>query len=130
MILIVSGSRRLYTHEWLTIDRTLTALFKERGVTELYHGDAAGVDKYAARVGADAGLAVTPFPADWAWGKSAGMLRNAVMLRAAIAESARRQLPDPILVAFPRPDGKGTQGCMKEAQSLGLEVIVQGFSWL
>lgn len=54
-----------------------------------------------------------PMPADWdLLGPAAGMIRNKKMVDAG-AE---------LVIAFPLPDGKGTQGCMRYAATKGIPV--------
>lgn len=59
------------------------------------------------------GMNVVRFPADWKrYGKSAGPMRNAEMLRL--------QKPD-LVLAF--PGGTGTADCCRQAKALGIRVL-------
>jgi hypothetical protein len=83
--------------------------------TVLIHGDAVGADRLAGRWGANrAGVEVLVFPANWEqFGKAAGHLRNARMLR--------EGLPDMVL---PCPNGgPGTRNMVKQARLAGVPVL-------
>lgn len=81
----------------------------------LIHGAAKGADTMAHNWAMERGYTSTGYPANWQeFGKSAGMRRNRWMLDA---------FPNALVVAFPLPGGKGTQGMMAEAKKRGREVI-------
>lgn len=87
----------------------LLGKLSELGATRLLHGNARGVDRWAARtVGT---FPIKKFDADWErYGKSAGHRRNAEMIKHADA-----------LLAF--PGGVGTANCIEHARRKGIPVI-------
>lgn len=82
----------------------------------IIHGAAPGADSIAGELAEIRGdLIVESFPADWnKYGKSAGPRRNIEMLN---------QNPDRIY-AFPLSDSIGTYHTIKEAQRMGIPVII------
>jgi hypothetical protein len=117
MRVIVTGSRA-----WPDAQRVYDALsvvYNEHGPFTLVHGACpTGADFFAARwAEAARGLGVTEekFRADWEGrGRAAGPERNARM----IAKGAN------LVLAFPLPEGKGTQGTIKLARQAGIDVKV------
>lgn len=70
------------------------------------------VDKVARRLG----ITVRCYPADWQkHGRAAGPIRNRNMLL--------KEMPD-VVVAFPEPNGKGTQDCIRQSLELNRDVVV------
>lgn len=117
MRILITGSR-----DW--VDRNIV----HRGISEwvrdnvpvgetsiLVHGDATrGVD----RMGRDFARAMwwleeEPHPADWSWGKSAGMHRNSEM----VARGAD------VCLAFIRIGSPGATHCAREAAKSGIPLI-------
>jgi hypothetical protein len=99
--------------DWLVVQ------CEQRGVTELRHGAAKGVDQRAAAEVSQRlpGVKVRPFPAQWrselGYNARAGLERNATML-----------LADPVVeVLFAFPGDTGTAHCVRTAQSAGIEVV-------
>ena len=89
------------------------ALWTTLGATTLVHGAARGVDSliaaHVARTHADA--VVEAHTADWnCYGRAAGHLRNAEMLRANVGA----------LIAF--TGGRGTANCVEQATRMGIPV--------
>lgn len=85
-------------------------------VTILVHGDAS---RGADRMGRDFARAMwwlqeEAHPADWGWGKSAGMQRNSEMVQAGAD----------VCLAFIRNNSKGATHCMIEAHKAGIPVKV------
>ncbi len=79
----------------------------------LIHGAARGADSMAGQYGAEMGLKVQAFPADWAThGRAAGPIRNRQML----VEGK----PD-LVIAF--AGGRGTANMMVQAREAGVPVI-------
>lgn len=85
----------------------------------LIHGGAQGVDTQAAAIARDLGWGEWGVPiSQGAWerhGNSAGYRRNRLMLEMC--------QPD-VVLAFPSPNGSGTQNCIAQARALGLDVRV------
>lgn len=145
-VAVTGGRDHVITHEE---DKRFRALLQEKwlsgGVIHVVvlHGNCRGVDQRAAEIAESAGFPAVPFEAPWKWvrniahltlehhaqlteaqgfprakikgiaehvAKKAGPLRNYVMLGAA-----------DLLVAF--PGGIGTDGCVRQAVALGVEVI-------
>jgi hypothetical protein len=110
----------------------LVAQCEQRGVTELRHGAAKGVDQRAAAEVSRRlpGVKVRPFPAQWrselGYNARAGLERNSVMLFAGpegssiFHDDARLVLVE-VLFAF--PGDTGTAHCVRTAQSAGIEVV-------
>lgn len=96
MRVLVCGGRDY--NDAFQLNQEMDSLHREINIAELIHGAARGADSLAAAWAHSRGVADRPFPADWkAHGKSAGFIRNEVMLR--------EGKPD-LVVAF--PGGKGT----------------------
>ena len=117
MIAAVTGGREYHpTQEELD---WLVTQCEQRGVTELRHGAAKGVDQRASAEVSRLlpGIKVRPFPAQWrseqGYNARAGLERNAAML-----------LADPVVeVLFAFPGGPGTAHCVRTAQGAGIEVV-------
>lgn len=97
----------------------LNELDRTGDVSCIIHGAARGADSLAEDwalrrcTGLGNSIGVSRFPADWTrFGKSAGYIRNAQMLR--------EGMPD-LVVAF--PGGRGTANMVKLAKDAGVEVI-------
>lgn len=79
----------------------------------IIQGGAKGADLMARTYAKTHGVPCITFEADWKkHGKSAGPIRNSLMLRAHL---------DAVVLAF--PGGRGTADCVQQAQGLGLTVI-------
>lgn len=73
---------------------------------KLLHGAARGLDSIAAKIGNAWGFRVIAFPADWdKYKRQAGPIRNLEMLD---------EKPE-LVLAFPKPDSKGTIHCITHA---------------
>ena len=80
----------------------------------LVHGDARGVDRWAAEFAKGLRVEVVAYPADWkAHGKAAGPIRNRRMLT--------EGKPDAVL-AF--PGGAGTADMVRQARAAGVHVAL------
>lgn len=114
MILIVTGGRD-YTPTRPQL-HSLKLMMEARGVTELAHGDALGVDRTVAlMVGSEMlHVAVKRFPYKAEHGRAGGPIRNSEMAAYAKGKPA-------VCVAF--PGGKGTADMVTKAQRAGIEVI-------
>lgn len=90
-------------------------------ITLLYQGGASGADAGAAEWAMEEGVETRTIRANWKlYKKSAGPLRNAAMLKEALAESAARgQLL--IIIAF--PGGKGTADMLRKGRSAGVPCL-------
>lgn len=133
--ILVTGSR-----DWTdraTIRRALVKALDQNwtgGRAVLVHGGARGADTIAEeewRILRDlgpirtdgpaeppgwwlAGLDIEAHPARWGdYGKRAGMVRNAEMVRAGVT----------VCLAFPLGESRGTRGCMALAEKAGIPVI-------
>lgn len=114
-VVLVCGSR-LWTDE-AAIREALEAL--PNTFRKLVHGDCRGADKLAGKIGAELGMEVVPYPADWArWARAAGPRRNAEMLKAN---------PD-LVLAFTRDleTSFGTRDMVRRAQAHGVPVKIYG----
>lgn len=110
MRVLVTGSR-----QWNDARAIMDRLADYPPGTVLVHGDARGADRMAQRIGQDLGLVDEPHPADWTqYGKAAGRIRNAEMVRAGAD----------ICIAFPLPDSVGTWDCVRRAKTAGIPVEV------
>lgn len=114
MILIVTGGRDYTpTHPQL---HSLKLMMEARGVTELFHGDARGVDTVVAKMVASSlpHITIIAFPYDSNLGRSGGPIRNSQMAQTAKGKTA-------VCVAF--PGGKGTADMVTKAQRAGIEIV-------
>jgi YspA, cpYpsA-related SLOG family len=125
MRVIVTGSRKWHLPE--VVLHELSEVLKELPEGEnltVVHGSArSGADAYAAEWCRRWELSGYPceerWPADWKrHGKRAGILRNIGMVDAGAD----------VVLAFPLPDGKGTQHCM--AYAAEREIPVRNFGLL
>lgn len=119
MRVIVTGSRKWPTAK--TVYDALSDALMEHGPFILMHGACStGADFYASQwARAHPEVAEDRFPADWAGrGRAAGPERNMRM----VATGAD------LVLAFPLPDGRGTQHCMSVAREAGIPVQVWGLS--
>lgn len=116
MRVIVTGSRA-----WpdpVRVAHELNKLYLQHGPFVLVHGACAtGADAAAHHwyetAGEDLGCIEVRYPADWEqYRKKAGPIRNKEM----ISKGAD------LVLAFPLPDGKGTQHTMDLAREAGIEV--------
>lgn len=115
MRVIVTGSRR-----WDSMEAVFDALwgvFHEHGAFQLIHGACStGADDLASywyrTAGKHLGCTEMKYPANWNMGKAAGPARNVRMVSAGAD----------LVLAFPLPEGSGTQHTMKLAKEAGIEV--------
>lgn len=116
MRVIVTGSRK-----WpdpLRVAHELNTLYLQHGPFTLTHGACAtGADAAAAHwqetAGRDLGCIEIKHPADWdQFGKRAGPIRNKKMIEAGAD----------LVLAFPLPEGSGTQHTIELARAAGIEV--------
>lgn len=91
-------------------------------VITVVHGGARGLDDIADRwawgmMQEGWGVRVESHPANWKLhGKRAGVIRNQLMV----------DLGADVCLAFPQPDGTGTQHCMSRAAEAGIPVLNYG----
>lgn len=113
MRVLVCGGRFFENGDWLY--RVLDEIHAETPITCLMQGGAMGADFLAHHWARDRRIPDHPtFHADWqAYGKAAGPIRNAKMLR--------EGKPD-LVVAF--PGGSGTDNMASLARKAGVEVRV------
>lgn len=110
MRVLVCGGRDY--DDAVTVDRVLDRVHSRRPITCVIHGGARGADSLAGAWAKRRGVRVEEYPADWKrYGRAAGMIRNAEMLRAG--------RPDRV-VAF--PGGRGTAGMKRLARTAGVPV--------
>lgn len=89
----------------------LDGLRHRHNITEVYVGDAMGVDRDVYDWAKQRGIKVTKFKAHWdVWGNMAGCVRNGKMLD---------EKPD-LLIAF--PGGRGTQDCVNQANDRRISI--------
>lgn len=118
MRVIVTGSRAWPDRK--AVFWALRDVWQEQGAFHLMHGDCStGADAMAQEwfelVGERDGCTVERFPADWGHrGKAAGPERNRRMIAAGAD----------LVLAFPLPEGSGTQGTIKLAELAGIPVRV------
>lgn len=115
MRVLVCGARDFLDER--RIRSELDALKVTRGpFSVLIHGRARGVDTWAAEWALDNGINLEGYKADWdAYGKSAGPIRNSLMLK--------EGKPD-LVVAFPSDRSIGTWDMVRKARKAGVETIV------
>jgi len=106
---IIAGSRSI--QDYALVERAV----HDAGwvISEVVSGAAAGVDRLGERWAARHGVPVRSFPANWAMGRMAGMLRNIEMARYAEA-----------LVLVWDGSSAGSRQMLKVARSKGLRVHV------
>lgn len=116
MRVLVTGSRA-----WpdpVRVAHELNTLYLQHGPYVLVHGACAtGADAAAHHwmetAGHDLGCTEVQYPADWErFGTRAGPIRNKAMVKAG----------GDLLLAFPLPEGKGTQHTVELARAAGIEV--------
>ena len=115
MRVIVTGSRA-WPNDKAVYD-ALNDVYKEHGPFMLVHGACStGADFFARRwyemAGQMLGCAEYRYPANWNQGKGAGPARNVRMVSAGAD----------LVLAFPLPEGSGTQHTIKLAREAGIEV--------
>jgi hypothetical protein len=116
MRVILTGSRAWPDAE--AIYDALLAVHAVHGPFHLMHGACStGADYYAELwfrlVGKALGCQETKYPAAWeAHGRAAGPMRNRRMVEAGAD----------LVLAFPLPEGSGTQGTIRLAEAAGIEV--------
>lgn len=124
---LVTGSR-----DWADHDRMNEAFYQfakdHEKVDFFVHGDARGADRLAAQMAETYWPAaeIVAFPAEWhKHGKAAGPVRNQQMVTWIVTN---REPEDEVYVlAFPRPESRGTADCMSRAVRAGFPVtVIQG----
>ncbi|MFJ2176386.1 SLOG family protein [Streptomyces sp. NPDC087851] len=119
MRVVVTGSRKWARHN--KVYSELSRYFFDHGPFHLIHGACAtGADALAEQwfqvAGQYLGCTIERFPAAWETrGKAAGPERNWRMVHHGV--------PD-LVLAFPLPEGRGTQHTIKLAREAGIEVKV------
>jgi len=114
MIVLVTGGRNYADRAKLFA--TLDAL---QPISILIHGAAAGADRLAGEWCFLRGVTCHEVHANWtAYGKKAGPMRNAKMVRIALLPRGQ----DVVCVAF--PGGVGTADCAMKARMAGMKVMV------
>lgn len=109
MIVLVCGGRHYGNMN--EVNAALNMLNAETPVTMVVHGDAPGADKLGREWAARNRVHYASVPALWnSYGKKAGYLRNAAMLR----------LRPDMVVAF--PGGRGTEDMKRQARAEGVTV--------
>lgn len=116
MRVIVTGSRKW--EDVRAVDDALWGVLQEHGPFQIVHGACAtGADWMAhiwyERVGARLGCTEQRFPANWERGPQAGPERNRRMIEAGAD----------LVLAFPLPEGSGTQHTMRLAREAGIKVV-------
>ncbi|MBA2951459.1 SLOG family protein [Streptomyces himalayensis] len=120
MRVIVTGSRAL--KDEAAVYDALWGVYQEHGPFQLVHGACStGADFYAELwhriAGRGLGCTEEKFPAAWSTrGRAAGPERNERMIEAGAD----------LVLAFPLPEGSGTQMTMRLAREAGIEVREYG----
>lgn len=113
MRVLVSGSRDWVNYH--TIKLVLDEFHAKSPITEIIHGAARGVDNFAGRWAEENKIPVRKFPAKWAeFGKAAGHIRNAEMLRDGLPEH---------VIAFPT-GGPGTRNMIMQAKAANVPLTI------
>lgn len=109
----VSGSRHLRDEAFVR-GRLAHLLGPRLPFVSLLHGGCRGVDLIAAAWGAEVGVMVEEFAADWkAHGRRAGPYRNTDMVSTAHG-----------LIAFLAKDSRGTADAIAKADRLGMPIVL------
>jgi len=113
---IVTGSRK-WSDLWIITD-ALLRVYRKHGAFCLVHGDCStGADHWAhlwwEQTHEITSCTEQRFPANWERGKVAGPERNRRMIEAGAD----------LVLAFPLPEGTGTQHTMQLAREAGIRVI-------
>lgn len=117
-LIIVTGGRDYADRT--KVYQTLEDILAAGPVAELWHGGATGADELA-HGWASRSCTVVVWPAAWKQlGKGAGPIRNAHMVRAAVAV-AKAEGWTPVGVVF--PGGRGTRHCKSVMQRAGIRVV-------
>lgn len=112
IVIIVTGSRK-----WTRQDRVWLILDSYMPRTVVEGNCPTGADLHARQWCSRVGLHPKSYTAEWnRYGNKAGPIRNGRMLRDWM------HFPDVRVIAFPTPDGSGTQDCVKQARALGIAV--------
>lgn len=107
--------------------RALDAFHVEAPFACIFHGGARGADRLAGQWAASRDVPVWVFPAAWReHGRSAGVRRNADMLRELLLACSRGLAMSGHVFAF--PGGRGTADMVRRAESAGLSPIRIGWS--
>lgn len=116
MRVICAGSRGVTDYQVVSTAITCTHL----PIAELVSGGARGVDQLAEQYGAEHGIQVTRFPADWStYGRAAGPIRNGQMADYADA-----------LIAIWDGSSRGTQDMINQMVLRGKPVYLLNLSKL
>lgn len=112
MRVLVTGSRHWKDR---TSIRTALTAYRQPGAVLVSGACPTGADALAEGIWREWGLTVERHPADWLrHGKAAGPIRNQQMVDAGAD----------VCLAFPLPDSRGTQDCIRKAQAAGIPCIV------
>jgi hypothetical protein len=113
MLVIGTGSREFRSAKF--IRECFIKIRAKYNMTEYYHGNAKGFDKYSEFVLRSTRFTnIRAFDADWnQYGASAGPIRNQLMIDTALT---LYKPSDIVLVAFPLETSKGTYDCIEKAQ--------------
>lgn len=115
MKVIVTGGREY--RDGALVRRVLSSFHSGQPIARLCEGGAGGADKHAKEWRDENGVpgkSYTVTPEEWRhYGKAAGPIRNGRMLR--------EESPD-VVIAF--PGGRGTADMVKQAKTVGVEVLV------
>lgn len=116
MRILFSGSRKFFDDQVvvLMLER-LIAKTKDATAMTIVHGGAPGLDSIVGVLAKSRGMQVEIHRADWhIHGNAAGFIRNQKMV----------DLGADLLVAYPLPEGKGTQDCIQRAVKARIPTLV------
>jgi hypothetical protein len=116
MRVLFSGSRKFSDAQ--VVSDVLDSLMKREpdpSKVTVVHGGATGLDSLVGSIALRKGMVVEVHPANWTTHKkAAGPIRNQKMV----------DLGADLLLAYPLPEGRGTQDCIQRAIKAGIPTIV------
>jgi len=121
-LLVVTGSRDASKQESSLL---ISSTVSKYNIDEIWHGGARGADSHAQDVADLLSLKSRVFEAEWnTLGKSAGVLRNRVMIRVAHAQSTNRLVMVLALFALSAKN-IGTTDCVEQVMQCRLPLNIR-----
>lgn len=109
--ILITGSRKWSNKEALYAALKAHTEHLDPSHVTIVHGDCpTGADALADKYAREQGFHVEKYPADWSKGRSAGPMRNKLM----VSKGAD------VCLAFPLGSSPGTRGCMRFANEAGI----------